>query len=79
MVVAVVCRRYAMLLTHLPSGLLLGPILTAGNFQLAILLFISRAGTHEMDQAPRQAFISSIVLTTDFFHYHLRASGLSFL
>ncbi|KAK9481993.1 major facilitator superfamily domain, general substrate transporter [Lipomyces starkeyi] len=51
-----------MLLTHLSSAMLLALIPTAGNFQLAILLFVIRAGTHEMDQAPRQAFVSSIVL-----------------
>ncbi|KAK9491037.1 MFS general substrate transporter [Lipomyces doorenjongii] len=51
-----------MLLTHIPSAMLLGLIPTAGNFQIAVLLFVIRAGTHEMDQAPRQAYVSSIVL-----------------
>ncbi|KAK9448184.1 major facilitator superfamily domain-containing protein [Limtongia smithiae] len=50
-----------MLVAHVPSSIALGLIPSAATFGLGRVLFFIRAGTHMMDQAPRQAFISSIV------------------
>ncbi|KAK9318995.1 major facilitator superfamily domain-containing protein [Lipomyces orientalis] len=50
-----------MLLANISSTISLGFIPVIKNLQLAVLLFIFRAGSHEMDQAPRQALISSVM------------------
>lgn len=51
-----------MVLTHLPSSLFLGTLPAAPNLGLTIALLIGRSMMSSMDQAPRSAFISMVVL-----------------
>ncbi|KAK9448183.1 major facilitator superfamily domain-containing protein [Limtongia smithiae] len=51
-----------MVATHVPSSIILGLIPITNSFPVAIFLFAIRSGTNMMDTAPRQVFISSIVL-----------------
>lgn len=51
-----------MVLTHLPSSLFLGALPAAPNLGLTIALLIGRSMMSSMDQAPRSAFISMVVL-----------------
>lgn len=54
-----------MVLTHLPSSIILGMIPATNNLFIATVLFAFRSGTNMMDTAPRQVFISSIVLSEE--------------
>ncbi|KAK7208123.1 MFS transporter [Myxozyma melibiosi] len=54
-----------MIITHIPSSIILGLIPASSNLFLAIFLFAVRAGTNMMDTAPRQVFVSSIVLAEE--------------
>lgn len=51
-----------MVITHLPSSLFLGALPAAPNLPLTILLLIGRSMMSSMDQAPRSAFLSMVVL-----------------
>ena len=51
-----------MVVTHLPSSLFLGALPAAPNLGLTIFLLIGRSMMSSMDQAPRSAFISMVVL-----------------
>lgn len=51
-----------MVITHLPSSLFLGALPVAPNLALTILLLIGRSMMSSMDQAPRSAFLSMVVL-----------------
>lgn len=50
-----------MVITHLPSSLLLCFIPVSGNVAVTLTVIIARACTSRMDTAPRQAFLSAIV------------------
>ncbi|KAH6642366.1 major facilitator superfamily domain-containing protein [Boeremia exigua] len=52
----------AMVCTHLPSSLFLGALPFAPTLGLTILLLIGRSMMSSMDQAPRSAFLSMVVL-----------------
>ncbi|KAF3053739.1 para-aminobenzoate synthase, (PABA) [Didymella keratinophila] len=52
----------AMVVTHLPSSLFLGALPAAPNLGLTVVLLIGRSMMSSMDQAPRSAFISMVVL-----------------
>lgn len=52
----------AMVVTHLPSSLFLGALPAAPNLALTIVLLVGRSMMSSMDQAPRSAFISMVVL-----------------
>ncbi|KAK9467277.1 major facilitator superfamily domain-containing protein [Lipomyces arxii] len=51
-----------MIVTHVPSSLILGVMPAISDFTLALVFFVLRQGTNMMDTAPRQVFISSVVL-----------------
>ncbi|KAF3032768.1 para-aminobenzoate synthase, (PABA) [Didymella heteroderae] len=52
----------AMVITHLPSSFFLGALPAAPNLGLTVVLLIGRSMMSSMDQAPRSAFISMVVL-----------------
>ena len=51
-----------MVLTHLPSSLFLAFLPLAPTLPLTILFLVLRSAMSSMDQAPRSAFLSSVVL-----------------
>lgn len=52
----------AMVLTHFPSSLFLGALPFAPNLGLTVVLLVGRSMMSSMDQAPRSAFLSMVVL-----------------
>lgn len=54
-----------MVFTHLPSAILLALIPVPSNVILAITFLVLRASMQSMDQAPRQAFLSAVVLPNE--------------
>lgn len=52
----------SMVLTHLPSSLFLAFLPLAPTLPLTILFLVLRSAMSSMDQAPRSAFLSSVVL-----------------
>lgn len=50
-----------MVFTHLPSSIALGFIPLAGNIPMIIGLIFFRSALSSMDQAPRAAFVASVV------------------
>ncbi|KAJ4378902.1 hypothetical protein N0V86_005777 [Didymella sp. IMI 355093] len=52
----------AMVITHLPSSLFLAALPAAPTLSTTIVLLIARALMSSMDQAPRSAFLASVVL-----------------
>ena len=55
----------AMVFTHLPSSIWLALIPFPSNVRLAMAFLILRSSTASMDQAPRQAFLSAVVLPSE--------------
>jgi hypothetical protein len=53
---------FAMVVTHLPSSIFLGALPFAPGLPLTIILLIGRSMMSSMDQAPRSAFLSMVVL-----------------
>lgn len=54
-----------MVFTHLPSAILLALIPVPSNVILAMTFLVLRASMQSMDQAPRQAFLSAVVLPNE--------------
>lgn len=54
-----------MVFTHLPSAILLALIPVPSNVILAMAFLALRASMQSMDQAPRQAFLSAVVLPNE--------------
>lgn len=54
-----------MVFTHLPSAILLALIPVPSNVILAMAFLVLRASMQSMDQAPRQAFLSAVVLPNE--------------
>lgn len=54
-----------MVFTHLPSAILLALIPVPSNVILAMVFLALRASIQNMDQAPRQAFLSAVVLPNE--------------
>lgn len=54
-----------MVLTHLPSSILLALIPVPSNVGLAMTLLVLRSSMQNMDQAPRQAFLAAVVLPSE--------------
>lgn len=52
----------AMVYTHLPSAILLASLPAPTSLALTIVLLVVRASLASMDQAPRSAFLSAVVL-----------------
>ena len=52
----------AMVFTHLPSSIALALIPAPSSLLITVVLFVFRAGLSSMDQAPRSAFLSAVVL-----------------
>jgi predicted MFS family arabinose efflux permease len=50
-----------MVLTHIPSSLLLVSVAYAPTFQVAALLFLLREGLVEMDVPTRQSYVMAVV------------------
>ncbi|MCJ1403496.1 hypothetical protein MMC11_006719 [Xylographa trunciseda] len=51
-----------MVFTHLPSAVFLALIPLPDNLALSVLFLVLRSCTQSMDQAPREAFLSAVVL-----------------
>ncbi|EON61563.1 hypothetical protein W97_00778 [Coniosporium apollinis CBS 100218] len=54
-----------MVFTHLPSAIFLALIPAPKSLALTICLLVGRASLNSMDQAPRSAFLSAVVLPTE--------------
>lgn len=54
-----------MVFTHLPSAILLALVPFPGSLGLTVTLLVLRASLSSMDQAPRSAFLSAIVLPNE--------------
>lgn len=54
-----------MVFTHLPSAIFLSLMPLPASLWLTILLLVSRASLSAMDQAPRSAFLSAVVLPAE--------------
>lgn len=55
----------AMVATHLPSSLFLASLPFAPGLPLTVVLLVARSAMSSMDQAPRSAFLSSVVLPAE--------------
>lgn len=51
-----------MVITHLPGSIFLGTLPFASNLGLTTVLLVGRSMLSSMDQAPRSAFLSMVVL-----------------
>lgn len=54
-----------MAFTHLPSAILLALLPIPGSLAITICLLVGRASLNSMDQAPRSAFLSAVVLPAE--------------
>ena len=54
-----------MVFTHLPSAIFLALIPTPSSLSITVLLLVARTSLASMDQAPRSAFLSAIVLPSE--------------
>lgn len=69
LVAALISKRIGlvktMVFTHLPSAIFLALIPVPSNVILAMTFLVLRASMQSMDQAPRQAFLSAVVLPNE--------------
>lgn len=54
--------RYTVVFTHLPSAIFLALLPAPSSLFMTIILLVARSSLASMDQAPRSAFLSAVVL-----------------
>jgi MFS family permease len=64
-----------MIYTHVPSSLLLFPIVASDSFTVAAILFLLREGLNEMDVPTRQSYVMAVVKPEE----RLAAAGITAL